>query len=69
MDATVPAGVAVGFLAAFLQSCSYLVSARYVRLSGRPAWTLLPPSYLLMAPAAAAVVAATTAAAAGAISR
>ena len=59
MDATVAAGIAVGFLAAFLQSCSYLVSARYVRLSGRPAWTLLPPSYLLMAPAAAAVVAAT----------
>ena len=59
IPATVPAGIAVGFLAAFLQSCSYLVSARYVRLSGRPAWTLLPPSYLLMAPAAAAVVAAT----------
>ena len=67
MDATVPAGIAVGFLAAFLQSCSYLVSARYVRLSGRPAWTLLPPSYLLMAPAAAAVVAATLPLAQGAV--
>ena len=67
MDATVAAGIAVGFLAAFLQSCSYLVSARYVRLSGRPAWTLLPPSYLLMAPAAAAVVAATLPLSQGAI--
>ena len=51
-------GLAVGFLAAFLQSCSYLVSARYVRRSGRPSWTLLPPSYLLMAPAAFALAAA-----------
>lgn len=59
MDAPTAAGLAVGFLAAFLQSCSYLVSARYVRLSGRPAWTLLPPAYLLMAPAALALVAAT----------
>lgn len=67
MDATVAAGIAVGFLAAFLQSCSYLVSARYVRLSGRPAWTLLPPSYLLMAPAAAAIVAATLPLAQGAV--
>lgn len=58
-DAAVLAGVAVGFLAAFLQSCSYLVSARYVRQSGRPAWTLLPPSYLLMGPAALALAAAT----------
>lgn len=59
LPAAVPAGVAVGFLAAFLQSCSYLVSARYVRQSGRPSWTLLPPAYLLMAPAAFAIVAAT----------
>ena len=59
MDASTAAGLAVGFLAAFLQSCSYLVSARYVRLSGRPAWTLLPPAYLLMAPAALALAAAT----------
>lgn len=67
MSPAVPAGIAVGFLAALLQSCSYLVSARYVRLSGRPAWTLLPPSYLLMAPAAAAVVAATLPLAQGAV--
>lgn len=46
------AGTASGILAAFLQSCSYLVSARYVRLSGREPWTLVPPSYLLMTPAA-----------------
>ena len=59
IPASVPAGIAVGFLAALLQSCSYLVSARYVRLSGRPAWTLLPPAYLLMAPAALALAAAT----------
>ena len=59
MDASAAAGLAAGFLAAFLQSCSYLVSARYVRESGRPPWTLLPPAYLLMAPAAVAVAAAT----------
>ena len=44
----VAAGLAAGFAAAFLQSCSYLVSARYVRESGRAAWTLLPPSFALM---------------------
>lgn len=58
IPAAVPAGIAVGLLAAFLQSCSYVVSARYVRQSGRPAWTLLPPSYVLMAPAALALAAA-----------
>lgn len=58
-------GLAVGFFAAFLQSCSYLVSARYARLSGRPAWTLLPPSYLLMAPAAAVLCAAVATLASG----
>lgn len=57
MSSTV--GLAVGFLAAFLQSSSYLLSARYVRLSGRPSWTLLPPAFLLMAPGALALVAAT----------
>lgn len=41
-------GLAAGFAAAFLQSCSYLVSSRYVRESGRAAWTLLPPSFFLM---------------------
>lgn len=33
-------GIAVGLMAAFLQSCSYLASGRYVRVSGLPAWTL-----------------------------
>lgn len=33
-------GVAVGLVAAFLQSCSYLASGRYVRVSGLPTWTL-----------------------------
>ncbi len=41
-------GLAVGFLAAFLQSCSYVVSASYVRGSGKPAWTLLAPSFGVM---------------------
>ena len=59
MDAALATGLAVGFLAAFLQSCSYLVSARYARASGRRAWTLLPPAYLLMAPAALVLGAAT----------
>lgn len=65
MDAAFATGLAAGFLAAFLQSCSYLVSARYVRESGRPSWTLLPAAYLLMAPAAAVLAAATLAFAQG----
>ena len=48
----VSAGLAAGFVAAFLQSCSYVVSSRYVRESGRSAWTLLPPAFLLMGLAA-----------------
>jgi len=48
MDPSVLAGIAVGLVAAFLQSCSYLVSGRYVRVSGRAAWTLLAPSFLIM---------------------
>ncbi len=52
------AGLAAGFAAAFLQSCSYVVSSRYVRESGRPAWTLLPPSFLLMGLAALPLLAA-----------
>ena len=36
------AGLAAGFAAAFLQSCSYVASSRYLRESGRAAWTLLP---------------------------
>lgn len=42
------AGLAIGLVAAFLQSCSYVVSASYVRGSGKPAWTLLAPSFGLM---------------------
>lgn len=42
------AGIAIGLAAAVLQSCSYLVSASYVRTSGRPAWTLLAPSFAAM---------------------
>lgn len=41
-------GVLAGLCAAFFQSCSYLASGRYVRESNRPAYTLLPPSFLLM---------------------
>lgn len=42
------AGLGIGLVAAFLQSCSYVVSASYVRGSGKPAWTLLAPSFLVM---------------------
>ena len=52
------AGLAAGFAAAFLQSCSYVASSRYVRESGRAAWTLLPPSFLLMGLAALPLLAA-----------
>lgn len=41
-------GIFVGLIAAFFQSCSYLASARYVRESNRPAYTLLPPAFLFM---------------------
>ena len=41
-------GLLIGFVAACVQSCSYVVSASYVRGSGKPAWTLLAPSFLVM---------------------
>ena len=41
-------GVLAGLAAACLQSCSYLVSSSYVRGSGKPAWSLLAPSFLAM---------------------
>ena len=53
------AGLAAGFAAAALQSCSYLVSARYVRESRRQAWTLLPPAFALMGLGAIALLPAT----------
>lgn len=40
-------GIAIGLLAAFLQSCSYLASGRYARETGKPAWTLLAPAFFL----------------------
>ena len=50
------AGLAIGLLAAFLQSCSYVVSASYARGSGKPAWTLLAPSFAAMGVFAAALM-------------
>ena len=47
-------GIFIGLAAALLQSCSYVVSGAYARESGRPAWTLLAPSFLLMGLAALA---------------
>lgn len=50
------AGLAIGLVAAFFQSCSYVVSTSYVRGSGKPAWTLLAPSFGLMGLFAAALL-------------
>lgn len=48
MNGSALAGVVAGLAAAFLQSCSYVVSASFVRGSGKPAWALLAPSFAVM---------------------
>lgn len=41
-------GTLFGIVAAFLQACAFASSARYVRMSGKPSWTLIAPSFLVM---------------------